>query len=288
MDSIQSILSTLTKTKRLERGLGSVMAAVHPGDPSIGTLSIPVGDPSILRQGEDWLRAQGCQRVWGPMEGCTWFSYRANLGPVETPLFFKEVEASPEPWVSSGYSQVAEYFSSQVDSRQVLERTSDRIQKAESLGWQIRSFDSDSLEEELRQCHRISHSAFQEALGYAPIPEKLFVGLYAPLLGQVPVELLLVASDESGRIGGYCLCFPDISAPESRRFVVKSLAIDPSAQRASLGTALLAAAHQRALAMGLDGGAIYALMHSDTHSIAISEKAGGVVFRRYGLFEKRL
>jgi GNAT superfamily N-acetyltransferase len=169
-----------------------------------------------------------------------------------------------------------------------LERSSDRIQKAESLGWTIRSFNSAGLEEELRECHRITHSAFEGALGYTPVPEALFVGLYAPLIAQVPSELLLVAVDENGRVGGYCLCFPDLSSPENRRFVVKSLAIDPSAQRASLGTALLAVAHRRALAMGLSGGSIYALMHADAHSIAISEKAGGVIFRRYGLFEKLL
>ena len=92
----------------------------------------------------------------------------------------------------------------------------------------------------------------------------------------------------AGELGGYCLCFPDILAPELKQFVVKSLAVDPSVQRASLGTALLAEAHERALGMGLTGGAIYALMHSDAHSTALSERAAGQVFRRYGLFEKTL
>ncbi len=64
--------------------------------------------------------------------------------------------------------------------------------------------------------------------------------------------------------------------------------MDPLAQGASLGSALVAEVHARAFAMGLGGGGIHALMRADSYSQNITARGGSEVFRRYALFEKIL
>ena len=289
MSTIESILEKLTISRRIEHQGASVLASVHWGDSGVGTLSEPsVMSREILEAGEAFLARQGCERVWGPMEGCTWFSYRSNLGPSLRPAFFKEPTGSPEGWLAAGYTKREDYFSSLQNNREFLEKNAGKLERAQELGFRFRSLDLSRLTSELESCHRISHACFSEALGYAKIPFSVFEAMYRPLLAQVPQELLILVESPEREVVGFCLCYPEIFSPERREFVIKSLAVDPRVQRASLASAMMTKAHQRAMAMGFEGGGIYALIRADAHSVAISEKAGARIFRRYALYEKTL
>lgn len=289
MSSIESILQKLTISRRIEHQGASVLASVHLGNPQVGTLSQPtVMSREILQAGEAFLAAQGCERIWGPMEGCTWFSYRANLGPKQRPVFLKEPTADPQGWEQAGYIKREDYFSSLQDNQGFLDKNAGKLERAQELGFRFRSLESARLKSELEACYRLSHACFSEALGYAKIPFSVFEAIYAPLVEKVPEDLLIVAEDPEGEIVGYCLCYPELLAPQRREFVIKSLAVDPRVQRASLASAMMTRAHQAAMAMGFVGGGIYALIRADAHSVAISEKAGAEIFRRYALFEKVL
>ncbi len=289
MSSIDSILARLTTSRRIEHEGASILASVHPADSRVGTLSEPTKwVPGLVEAGEEFLAAQGCQRIWGPMEGCTWFSYRSNVGPSERPPFFKEPTGRPDGWLNAGYEKLEDYFSSLQDNQEFLEKNAGKVERAQELGFRFRSFELSQLRSELEACHRISHACFSGALGYAPIPFSVFEGMYGPLLSQVPKELLILVEDPDGAVVGFCLCYPEIFAPERREFVIKSLAVDPRVQRASLASAMMSKAHQTAIDMGFVGGGIYALIRADAHSVAISEKAGARIFRRYALYEKRL
>jgi ribosomal protein S18 acetylase RimI-like enzyme len=231
--------------------------------------------------------AQGCNRVFGPMEGCSWFPYRANAGPFSRPPFVMEPQADPGPWLAAGYTVAARYTSTLQSHESALERLDTHRVRANSLGFRVRSFELDQVERDLVDCHALAHGAFSSALGYAPLSQDSFVGMYKPLLLSAPQELLLIAEDNAGRVVGFCLCFPEPNAPALKQMVVKSLAVDPSVQGASVGSALVAEAHSRALAMGLTGGGIHALMRSDSNSQSITARGGAEVFRHYSLYEKR-
>ena len=289
MSTIESILEKLTVSRRIEHQGASVLASVHWGESGVGTLSEPtVMSRGILEAGEAFLAEQGCERMWGPMEGCSWFSYRSNLGPSDRPAFFKEPTGSPDGWLDAGYSQREDYFSSLQDNQEFLEKNGAKLERAQELGFRFRSLNSSRLRSELESCHRISHACFSEALGYATIPFSVFEAMYGPLLAQVPEDLLILVESPDGEVVGFCLCYPEIFAPERREFVIKSLAVDPRVQRASLASAMMTKAHQSAIAMGFEGGGIYALIRADAHSVGISEKAGAKIFRRYALYEKML
>ena len=289
VSSIDSILERLTVSRRIEHQGASILASVHPGNPRVGTLSEPSRfSPEILAAGEAFLAERGCERVWGPMEGCTWFSYRSNLGPSDRPPFLKEPTGQPDGWLSASYVKREDYFSSLQDNQEFLDKNTGKLEGAQDLGFRFRTLDSSRLKSELEACHRISHACFSGALGYAEIPFSVFEALYGPLLVQVPSDLLVVVESPDGEVVGFCLCYPEICAPELRQFVIKSLAVDPRVQRASLASAMMTKAHQTAMAMGFVGGGIYALIRADAHSVAISEKAGAKIFRRYALYEKSL
>jgi ribosomal protein S18 acetylase RimI-like enzyme len=278
----------MTRTQRISASGGEIFASVHPVDASLGTLSAPQGNPACIEAGEAWLQSQGCTRIWGPMEGCSWFAYRACLGPSERPPFLMEPQADAGLWLAAGYSAIASYTSTLQSHDSALERLDKHRRRAEGLGFRFRSMSDQTMERDLVACHRISHGAFSSALGYAPLPQDAFVAMYTPLLKSAPKELVLIAENDGGEIVGFCLGFPEMCAPERKEMVVKSLAVDPLAQGASMGSALVAEVHARALAMGLDGGGIHALMRADSYSQNITARGGAEVFRRYALFEKTL
>jgi hypothetical protein len=56
----------------------------------------------------------------------------------------------------------------------------------------------------------------------------------------------------------------------------------------SVGSALVAEAHARALNMGFVGGGIHALMRADSPSQNITARGGSELIRRYALYEKLL
>ena len=288
MSSSYALLEKMTRTQQISASGGEIFASVHPVDASLGTLGAPQGDPACIAAGENWLQSQGCTRVWGPMEGCSWFTYRACLGPLERPPFLMEPQADGKPWLAAGYKSIASYTSTLQSHGSALERLDKHRRRAAELGFRFRSMSEKTMAQDLVACHRISHGAFSSALGYAPLPQDAFVAMYTPLLKSAPKELVLIAENDSGEIVGFCLGFPEMCAPKRKEMVVKSLAVDPLAQGASLGSALVAEVHARALAMGLDGGGIHALMRADSHSQNITARGGAEVFRRYALFEKIL
>ena len=282
------LLSRLTECTELTHEGSSVLAAIHPTIPGLGTLSAPEGGWESLAVGERWLKERGCERVVGPMEGCSWFAYRANLGPFERKSFAMEPTAEADPWLLSGYRTLATYTSTLQHHEQALAQLARHHQRATEWGVRFRSIDLSRVEEELERCHALTHASFSSAVGYAPIPSGLFVAMYAPLLKSAPAELLLLAESEDKEILGYCLTFPEPLAPERKEVVVKSLAVHPASQGASVGSALVAEAHQRALSMGFVGGGIHALMRSDSNSQHITARGGAELIRNYALYEKGL
>ena len=66
---------------------------------------------------------RGCTAALGPMEVCTWFPYRANLGPAGRPPFVMEPAADPAPWLALGYRPAGEYASSLHRSADFVDET---------------------------------------------------------------------------------------------------------------------------------------------------------------------
>lgn len=267
---------------------GSCLATVPRARPEIGALMWR-GAPEALAAGEAWLRAQGCTAARGPMEMATWFPYRASLGPWEQASFFGEPREDAGPWRAQGYREVAWYRSALAEHAPLIARGEALGAPLARAGWRLEPIcegefmDEAGFQGAVRHLHAASHRAFADAFGFSPIPEAALQRGYAPLRPLIHPRLVTLARAPSGAVAGFCLALPD---PGTRRFLLKTLAVDPGLRRLGVGGWLVGHTHAVARAMGFSTG-IHVLMADTSHSNAIS-KHGGRVFRRYALLEKAL
>ena len=96
--------------ERIRSAPPGIEASIHEALHPLGC--VHGGD---LARAESWLRSQGCTTALGPMQGCTWLAYRANLGPHEEPPFHGEPKARAEPFETAGYRVVGRYSSTACD-----------------------------------------------------------------------------------------------------------------------------------------------------------------------------
>jgi len=258
--------------------IGETIVTVNPGLAPIGCIG-PVHDVQTLQACEAWLRDQGCTQAWGPMEQATWFSYRASLGPHDTPAFFGEPTADPQPWLDAGYTECARYASSLCPNAAAIAYGDSKAIAGVTLT------PMGDFQQTLADIHRISHAAFARAHGFTPLPLPALQALYRPLLGAVDPRMVLFARAD-GETVGFVFGVADHLTPGSGRFLVKSLAVHPEAQRGGLGAWMVGELHRVADGLGFTHG-VHALMWAGSNSRAISAH-GGVVFREYGLFRRDL
>ncbi len=249
----------------------------------IASVAAPEGTAALLSATKSWLSQHGAQRVLGPMQGDTWFSYRFNLGPFKYPAFPLEPSQPPEYpalWQRAGWKLVEHYFSTWIEDAAAtvdgLER--EAIQAAE-MGYRIRQFRTDQFEQELGVLFQLSSNGFDENRLFSPIEKSEFLALYQPLKAMVRPEYLLIAESRDGEPVGYVFSYPH---PDAGAICAKSLVVAPEHRRRGLAGALMHQTGRTALDAGLRH-AIHCLMYQDNPSQKLA-KGQGVLLRRYGLF----
>jgi ribosomal protein S18 acetylase RimI-like enzyme len=234
------------------------------------------GGPSLLAAAEARLRARGVREAVGPLDGNTFFPYRACIGPWETPFFLGEPRVSADTWRGAGWREDARYLTTTCPNAPQIARG-----HGAGEGFTLRNLRMERLEEEVRALYEVTIPAFAGAWRYAPIPFEVFAALYLPLRDRIDPRWVWLAEDRDGRVRGYLFAWP-----EGRRFVIKTIAVHPDVQRARLSGRLMAAAHARAEEQGIPEG-LHALMWEGSYSTAIS-RHGGKPVRRYAMYRKRL
>lgn len=272
-----------------------IRAWVNPGLGGVGCIGAPPDglDPDeAIARAESWLYDQGCSAARGPLDGATWYTYRANLGPLGSrPPFLGEPTARPAPWLARGYRPVARYVSTLVDNQAQIQAQAERGRQLRAAGWRITTMAEPELADfdaALALFHRLSLVAFSEAFSYTPIDLGQFRALYLPLRERFDPRLVLVAISPAREPAGFCFAIPDLLNPGRHEFIVKTLAVLPPYRRLGVGGWLVAEAHRIAHRVGWTGGGIHALMWEKSHSPRIGRPAGATVIRRYALFERTL
>jgi GNAT superfamily N-acetyltransferase len=286
-----ALYRSLAPLEVIEVAGASILAAAHPGLAPAGTLSQPWGDPSgqaaVIAAGEGWLRERGCTRALGPMELCTWFPYRARLGPEAFPSFPLEVRSSPAPWRAGGYAPVAHYNSILVPHASLLERFGGTQAQLEDAGYRFRPLDLARFEDDLRLGWELSHAAFADAFAYVPLPWPAFLALYSGYRAYLDPRLCCLAFDPEGRAAGFYFVFPGPSFEGGRTAVYKTVAVHPRARGRRVAAALLEGAHRASQALGMGGGMVHALMWCEAGSQALGAR-GERVIREYALLAREL
>ena len=260
-------------------GDGRVLASVNPHHAPTGALGDLVGGAEPIEAGEAWLRERGCLAVQAPLQLATWFPYRANLGPHEAPPFWGEPQAGPEPWLAAGYREVARYASALAPNDAAIAYGQTKRPRGVHL------HPMEDFEESLQAIWELATASFAEAYAYSPLPFEAMAALYRPLAPHLVKELVLFATID-GQPAGFVFGIPDLAAPDSGRFLVKTLAVLPQHRRGGMGAWLVGELHRAANRLGFTHG-VHALMWAGSRSRNISAH-GGEVFREYALYMKSL
>jgi GNAT superfamily N-acetyltransferase len=250
----------------------------------------------LLRYACDQLRAAGCTRAIGPMDGSTYNRYRLVTEPGEEPPFFLE-PTNPPGWpthfVAAGFAPLAHYYSAvQEDITTSDPRVPEIERQMRADGVRVRPLDMSDFEGELRRVYPVVVASFAQSLLASPISEDAFVAQYRPLEPLLAPELAQIAEDEGdSRVVGFLLVLPDWLQAQRGALIntaiVKTIAVLPEYSQRGLGILLGERAQVAGRALGYTR-AIHALMHEGAVSRRLSASYHGRVIRRYTLYTKAL
>ncbi len=246
----------------------------------------------ILAAAKKVLRDAGCHVAVGPMNGTTWRSYRfvtESSGRMPFLLEPGNSESYPEWWSEAGFQDLSHYSSSLVSLHGTASfptRLQDRFEKS---GVIIRKFDLARFDDELALIYDLSLKCFIHNFLYTPVSKQAFVMGYLKVKEQVDSDFVRIA-ERDGKACGFLFGIADLEARsrgEDPAVIVKTLAVDPAARCAGLGSLLVDQVHQSAWGKGYTQ-AIHALQHQTNTSLKITNRHQGSVFRRYTLFHQVL
>lgn len=245
---------------------------------------------AVLRDCVRRLQGRGCAHVVGPMDGTTWRSYRLVTkrsfeGMTEEPPFLMEPENPPEyveQFVAAGFVPLAKYFSAMDMTMEGDDgRVDEAIARLGKQGIRLRNLDGQRFEEELRRVYELATVSFASNFLYSHIEEAEFVGMYRKVkpLVQEGMVLLAEAGDE---LLGFMFAMGDVSTPQTKTAIAKTVAVRPGWDGAGLGSALIEMSRRAARAHGYRR-LIYGLMHESNRSMRVAKRFG-TPFREYTLF----
>ena len=171
----------------------------------------------LLRHAVDRHRAEGRERVVGPVDGSTWHHYRFLTERGTEPVFFLEPD-NPDDWLrhftTTGFVPFATYVSVlNTDLSQVDPRSDHRRDELKRNGITIRTVNLERFDCELSAIHELSLAAFARNLLYSPIGLEEFVASYAPIRSHVVPELVLPA-ERDGHLVGFVFGIPNLMERE--------------------------------------------------------------------------
>ncbi|MFK7910511.1 MAG: GNAT family N-acetyltransferase [Akkermansiaceae bacterium] len=260
---------------------------------AIGACSLDDSDAAsaFLSQCAEHLHTKhGCQHVIGPMNGNTWLTHRLILESNHRAPFQME---SMEPWhyhdifLNAGFEILSKYSSSSIDLTQEQRSFEKMESKLIEKGVQFRPIDPDNYEQDLEAIHALSLISFSNNFLYTPLPREVFMQNYLKTKDHIDTDMVILA-EWQGALAGFVFCMPDKTAEMldlPKTVIVKTLAVDPNAPLAGLGSMLVAKAHTIATEKGYCE-AIHALQHENNSSLRISQRFGAEIFRRYALMVK--
>lgn len=235
----------------------------------------------VIGEATALLAGEGFGAVLGPMDGDTWSAHRLVVESDGSPPFLMEPHNPPHfpaAFEGAGFEIVSRYLSAERPASPPPEA------RAGAPGYRVRELDKTRAEQELARLHALSLEAFAHNAFYQPISRERFVGSYAPVMGFVDPELVLMAEDAAGELAAFLFGIPNFAeGPHPSAAILKTYA----SRVKGLGSLLADEFHRRAHAKGF-ARVIHALMHESNVSALHSGKLGGRVFRRYALWGKRL
>lgn len=246
----------------------------------------------LLDGASDYFRERGCGIVVGPMNGNTWRRHRFVVESDGRGTFVLEPRNPAEYpgwWEGAGFSVLSRYSSSVIPldgGDAISPAVRNRLERS---GVRVRKLDPARFEDELLLIFSVSLKSFANNFLYTPLEENAFKEAYRKVRERIDPDLVKIA-ERDGVACGFVFGIPDLEAlarGERPALIVKTLAVDPDARCAGLGSLLVDEVHRIGRKKGYEE-AIHALQHETNTSLKITGRHHGEVFRRYALFSKPL
>ncbi len=228
----------------------------------------------ILRLAIDELSALGHKKIIAPIDNNTWFSYRIVSFDSGLPTFPLE-KTNPlwqnEAFVMAGFQPLKEYFSYTFKIKGGGLKARDDIK--------IRHIIKADFEREIKGIYDLSMCGFAENYLFSPISFEHFRLLYEGVLPMLDERFFYIAEVNDKPIA-FLFCYDGGDG----RFVLKSMAIEPSFRERGIGTHLIELALSDAYDYGFRT-AIGAYIRMGNHSGKIVQKHKGEILRKYRLYQ---
>lgn len=272
----------------------------------------------LFTEFEDWARAQGATRVYGPINFNTYGLYRIRTNHFGQPCFQGEPynpEYYPELLKALGYEVAFNYFS-QFDHDipgmlQAMEVPYAKCRQKMGAGFSMIPLTPDYWMQHLEPIYHLSELVFQSNFAYTPINFDIFKSLCGTsFINKAHPQASWVALDtEQNRIAGMLLCFPSwgpllkqgcaqrLNAteidyarhadllPRPRMALAKTTGVDPYYRSKGLYTVMMYHLARAAIDTGYeDYGAV--LVKEDNLSLGMAAKAS--IRRTYALYWKNI
>lgn len=191
---------------------------------------------ALLDTATAWLAAQGAKELYGPIDWCTWFSYRFMLpqDPARTHgrLCWWEPVNPPEfvaHWESAGF-EVAEHYSSKPSEHGAGASVAvtaalmkPAYDNAIAEGFVFRAFkQGEELLEEAPNLYAVNMAGFAGNFLFEPIPFEIYRATLTGLVGKVDLGMSFWVLAPDGKPAGYIYSFQD-----QDYYVGKSLVVLP-------------------------------------------------------------
>lgn len=282
------------------------------------TTNNPIVNKDLFNEFEGWAKAQGAQRIYGPINFNTYGLYRIRTNDFGEPAFQGEPYNPayyPELLQRVGYSVAFNYFS-QFDHdipRLVKEMEGPYARSIEKMGddFEILPLTPTFWMRNLEEIYRLSELVFQSNFAYTPINFEIFKTLCGEsfIRKAHPSASLVIMDKYRHSIAGMLLCFPswgpllkqgatnkvDLSLidyethvnllPNPRMALAKTTGVDPRYRSKGLYTYMMYHLAKTSMETGFtDYGAV--LVKEDNLSLGMASKAA--IRRTYALYWKEL
>ena len=190
-------------------------------------------------------------------------------------------------FLDADFEILSRYSSSCIDLTEEQQSFQHIENKLMKKGVQFRTIGFENYEKDLTAIHTLSLNSFSNNFLYTPLPLEIFMQNYLKAKDHIDTDMVILA-EWQGNLAGFVFCMPDKMAEmmnTPKTVIVKTLAVDPTAPLAGLGSVLVSQAHAIAKEKGYSE-AVHALQHESNSSLRISQRFDAKVFRRYALMVK--
>lgn len=239
----------------------------------------------LFGQLEERARELGYKELIGPMNYCTWLSYRLALDRYDLRLY--PDCNNPAYYVDYlkrlGFKEFLTYRSARVKIRNPLYEIGKKsFEKKQREGIDFGHYEGEEAMAHLSEIYEISCAAFQRAWLYSELPFEYFERIYLEWVKQVEIQLFVAYEGE--RAIGFVMGYKN---PLADNFIAKSSAVRPEFQNQQIFAALLYYGSNYVEKMGFSD-MIYHFQCEQKPDFKRFEEKYESDEKRYALFRKEL